>query len=70
MALFKQELCLALPEKLQRFEQFSLQNGASFALHPDLAEIFPDRFKGHSPACVECHMTTSLADAQPIKFSI
>jgi hypothetical protein len=70
MALFKQELCLALPEKLKRFEQVLLQDGSSFALHPDLAEIFPNRFKGHSPAGVECHMTMSLADAQPIKLGI
>jgi hypothetical protein len=62
MALFKQELCLALSEKLKRFEQVLLQDGSSFALHPDLAEIFPNRFKGHSPAGIECHMTMSLAD--------
>jgi hypothetical protein len=70
MALFKQELCLALPEKLKRFEQVLLQDGSSFALHPDLAEIFSNRFKGHSSAGVECHMTMSLADAQPIKLGI
>jgi hypothetical protein len=70
MALFKQELCLALPKKLKRFEQVLLQEGSSFALHPDLAEIFPNRFRGHSPAGVECHMTMSLADAQPIKLGI
>jgi hypothetical protein len=68
MVLFKQELCLELPEKLKLFEQVLLQDGSSFALHPDLAEIFPNRFKGHSPAGVECHMTMSLADAQPIKL--
>jgi hypothetical protein len=70
MALFKQELCLALPEKLNRFEQVLLQDGSSFALHPDLAEIFPNRFKEHSPAGVVCHMTMSLADPQPIKLGI
>jgi hypothetical protein len=70
MALFKQELCLALPEKLKRFEQVLLQDGSAFALHPDSAEIFPNRFKGHPPAGVECHMTMSLADAQPIKLGI
>jgi hypothetical protein len=70
MALFKQELCLALPEKLKRFEQVLLQDGSSFALHPDLAEIFPNRFKGHSPAGIKCHMTMSLADVQPIKLGI
>jgi hypothetical protein len=70
MTLFKEDLCLALPEKLKRFEQVLLQDGSSFALHPDLAEIFPNRFKGLSPAGVECHMTMSLADAQPIKLEI
>jgi len=70
MAWFKQELCLALPEKLKRFEQALLQVGSSFALHSDLAEIFPNRFKGHSPVGGECHMTMSQADAQPIKLGI
>jgi hypothetical protein len=70
MALLKQELCLALPEKLKRFEQVLLQDGSSFAIHPDLAEIFPNRFKGHSPAGVECHITMTLADAQPVKLEI
>ena len=58
-----------LSKKLKRFEQVLLQDGASFALHPDLAEMFPNRFKGHSPADVECYMTMSQADAQPIKVA-
>ncbi|EFE9206411.1 hypothetical protein VWS17_004506 [Escherichia coli] len=57
MALFRHQLSEALPSKLQQFEQVLLHDGSSFTLHPELAEIFSNRFKGHSPATVECDLT-------------
>ncbi|MCF1457729.1 MAG: IS4 family transposase, partial [Shewanella sp.] len=70
MVLFSKQLSVELPSKLKCFEQILLQDGSSFALHPELAEIFPNRFKGNSPAAVECHMTMSLADDQPLKLGL
>lgn len=70
MVLFGKQLSLELPAKLKVFDQILLQDGSSFALHPELADIFPNRFKGKSPAGVECHMTMSLADEQPVKLDI
>jgi hypothetical protein len=64
-ALSRQELSSELPAKLRRFEQMLLHDSASFALHPGLVKVFPNRFKGRSPAGVE-----SLADDQPVKLSI
>ncbi|WP_028117154.1 IS4 family transposase [Ferrimonas senticii] len=68
--VFSNQLSAELPSKLKQFNQVLLQDGSSFAIHPDLAEIFPNRFKGKSPAAVECHMTMSLQDEQPAKLSI
>lgn len=70
MLLFQQQLSIELPTKLKTFDQILLQDGSSFALHPELADIFPNRFKGHTPAAVEFHMTMSLADEQPLKLGI
>ncbi len=68
--VFGNQLSAELPSKLKQFNQVLLQDGSSFAIHPDLAEVFPNRFKGKSPAAVECHMTMSLQDEQPAKLSI
>lgn len=62
--------CLPDAHGLAGFEQVLLQDGSSFALHPQLAEHFPGRFNKHSPAAVECHMTMSLLDQSPISMSI
>jgi hypothetical protein len=70
MALFRQQLSLELPEKLNRFEQVLLHDGSSFTLHPELASVFPNRFKTQNPAAIECHMTMSLTDEQPHKLEI
>ncbi len=70
MVLFSKQLSTELPAKLKQFDQILLQDGSSFALHPELADIFPNRFQGRSPAAVECHMTMSLADDQPLKLGI
>ena len=59
--------CLPDAHGLAGFEQVLLQDGSSFALHPQLAEHFPGRFNKHSPAAVECHMTMSLLDQSPGK---
>ncbi|GFZ57199.1 hypothetical protein ENTKAS01_47230 [Enterobacter sp. AS-1] len=44
--------CLPDAHGLAGFEQVLLQDGSSFALHPQLAEHFPGRFNKHSPAAV------------------
>ena len=41
--------CLPDAHGLAGFEQVLLQDGSSFALHPQLAEHFPGRFNKHSP---------------------
>ena len=46
--------------KLNRFRDIIIQDGSSFALHDDLAEIFAGRFTTISPAAVELHVTMSL----------
>ncbi len=55
---------------LSCFRQVLLHDGTSFALHPQLAERFPGRFKTVSPAAVECHMTMSLLEQCPLHMSI
>lgn len=70
MDLFKQQLSFELPKKLNKFEQILLHDGSSFKLHPELADVFPNRFKKHNPAAVECHMTMSLTNEQPLKLEI
>lgn len=43
-----------------RFDDILVHDGSSFAVHDDLADIFPGRFKDGSPAAVELHCTMSL----------
>jgi hypothetical protein len=43
-----------------RFDDIVIHDGSSFAVHDDLASIFPGRFKTVSPAAVELHTTMSL----------
>lgn len=45
---------------LGRFEDIVIHDGSSFALHDDLAHVFPGRFTTVSPAAVELHATMSL----------
>ncbi|MGI9571461.1 MAG: IS4 family transposase, partial [Desulfobulbia bacterium] len=59
-----------LPEKLKCFDQILIQDGSSFALHPELAEHFPGRFTQHCPAAVECHMRMSLLDVLPVTMEV
>ncbi len=42
------------------FADIAIHDGSSFALHDDLREEFPGRFKTISPAAVELHATMSL----------
>lgn len=70
MLLFREEVDREIPEKFRQFKQILLHDGSSFALHRDLAAKFPGRFNKHCPAAVECHMTMSLLDAQPVKLRI
>lgn len=46
-----------------------LQDGSSFHIHRDLADVYPSRFK-RNPAAVECHMTMSLKSVSPVAMSI
>ncbi|GAB3039774.1 IS4 family transposase [Bowmanella dokdonensis] len=69
MVLFSQQWSQDIPG-LSQFEQVLLHDGSSFALHKQLAEVFPGRFKKLSPAAVECHMTMSLLDDQPLALSV
>ncbi|MCO7068634.1 IS4 family transposase, partial [Vibrio paracholerae] len=59
----------ALPDKLNTFDDVLLQDGSSFHIHRDLADVYPSRFK-RSPAAVECHMTMSLKSFSPVAMSI
>jgi len=43
-----------------RFDDVVIQDGTSFALHDQLASVFPGRFTTISPAAVELHVTMSL----------
>jgi len=42
------------------FTDIAIHDGSSFALHDDLRDEFPGRFKAISPAAVELHATMSL----------
>jgi hypothetical protein len=59
IAQFIRQQSVALPDKLTTFDDVLLQDGSSFHIHRDLADIYPSRFK-RNPAAVECHMTMSL----------
>ncbi|MBD1559665.1 IS4 family transposase [Vibrio sp. S9_S30] len=58
-----------LPDKLAAFDDVLLQDGSSFHVHRDLADVYPSRFK-QNPAAVECHMTMSLKSFSPVAMSI
>lgn len=70
MLMFKQQIQEQLPEKLKCFDQILIQDGSSFALHPELSEYFPGRFTQHSPAAVECHLRMSLLDDLPVTMEV
>ncbi len=53
--------------KLNRFRRVLIHDGSSFAVHRGLASTFPGRFGG---AAVECHLTLSLLEQQPLRLEI
>ena len=69
MAQFARKQCAQLPDKLSCFDDVLLQDGSSFHIHKDLADIYPSRFK-RSPAAIECHMTMSLKSFAPTAMTI
>jgi hypothetical protein len=69
IAQFACQQNVALPDKLNTFDDVLLQDGSSFHIHRDLADVYPSRFK-RSPAAVECHMTMSLKSFSPVAMSI
>lgn len=42
------------------FSQIKLHDGCSFGIHSGLRSIYPGRFKKHTPAAVELHVTMDL----------
>jgi len=69
IAQFARQQSATLPDKLATFEDVLLQDGSSFHIHRDLADVYPSRFK-RNPAAVECHMTMSLKSFSPVAMSI
>ncbi|MDK2600797.1 IS4 family transposase [Vibrio vulnificus] len=69
IAQFARPQNAALPDKLDIFDDVLLQDGSSFHIHRDLADVYPSRFK-RNPAAVECHMTMSLKTFSPVAMSI
>jgi len=69
IAQFAHQQNAALPDKLNTFDDVLLQDGSSFHIHRDLADVYPSRFK-RNPAAVECHMTMSLKSFSPVAMSI
>ncbi len=69
IAQFTRQQSTSLPDKLNTFDDVLLQDGSSFHIHRDLADVYPSRFK-RNPAAVECHMTMSLKSFSPVEMSI
>lgn len=55
---------------LKRFRDIVLQDGSSFAVNDELADVFPGRFTKISPGAVEIHCTYSLREGQPESIAI
>ncbi|MCE9685672.1 IS4 family transposase [Shewanella sp. AS16] len=70
MALLQTQFQQALPAKLSRFKDILIQDGSSVVLHPELADVYPNRFMLPSPASVKCHMTMSLLSEQPVSLTL
>lgn len=69
IAQFARQQSATLPYKLSTFDDVLLQDGSSFHIHRDLADVYPSRFK-RNPAAVKCHMTMSLKSFAPVAMSI
>jgi hypothetical protein len=70
IARFLSERIAIVPEKLQQFKQVILHDGTSFAVHKGLSDDFPSRFHHRFPAAVECHLSLSLFDRQPLAMAV
>lgn len=70
IARFVSERIAIIPKKLQQFEQIILHDGTSFAIHQGLSDDFPSRFHTRFPAAVECHLSLSLFDQQPLTMAV
>lgn len=56
-----QPVIVALKEgPFAQFDDILVHDGSSFAVHDELADIFPGRFTDKAPAAVELHCTMSL----------
>lgn len=70
--VFQATLC-SLTDRISRsesryltcFDDIVIQDGSSFALNDDLADVYPGRFTKISPAALEIHCTYSVFEGQP-----
>jgi hypothetical protein len=60
----------ALGQNLRRFTDIVVQDGSSFAVHDDLAEIFGGRFTKNRPAAVELHAYQSVFQDQAVQVQV
>lgn len=70
MARFLSERIAIVPGKLQQFKQVILHDGTSFAIHKGLRDDFPSRFHHRFPTAMECHLSLSLFDQQPLAMAV
>lgn len=54
----------------ERFDDILIHDGTSFAVHPDLQELFPGRFNKNNPAAVELHITMSLFTENMVRVTL
>jgi hypothetical protein len=52
------------------FDRIVIQDGSSFALKGDLADVYPGRFKTQSPAAAELHTTLELCAGTPSRIGL
>ena len=69
-SLVLQALRFSPGSSFARFGQVLIQDGTSFAVHKELATIFPGRFNKNSPAAVELHLTLDLLTGSPDQISL
>jgi hypothetical protein len=55
---------------LKRVSDVVIQDGTSFALHRELAQAYPGRFRAVSPAAVELHATMSVRHDQVTRVTL
>ena len=55
---------------LAEFDQVMIQDGSSFGLRDDLADVFPGRFTHYKPAAVELQTTLALFEGVPSRLHL